>query len=266
MARRRIRCMIAVAAALMLISQREAFADSYPVRLPDGAPGLESVFVPDRFPDPHRAALMGANPVEDTSFAVSGARGSAALGAMFGALGALVNSAAIADANSERGSRLGSFLRTDVKALLRELTPASPQPSDSGAVFELTPMVVTKFNDDTHFTLECYVFAYVLSGERWGRGNFRSYGVGEFDLEQPDSLAAAAAALPSCVQEVYAAFAVYVDHRGEFVESARVRLEGAGPRTLHYQRTDDGQHVIFNFANLVRSYRVETVEFVDSGQ
>jgi hypothetical protein len=263
MTRKEIRRMFVIAATLMLISSGNAFADPYPVRLPADAPGSGSVVVPDRLPDPHRA-FFGGTQVDGTSFAISGARGSAAVGLLFGPIGILANQAVVANTNSERGSQLGILLQTDVNALLRQLTPASP-PAASAAFYELVPMVSVKFSDATHFKLECFLFAYTPVGERWGRGNFRAFGVGEFDANQPESMDAAAAALPSCVQEVYSAFIAYVDHRGEFVDEARVRLlpEGGRPVTLHYLRTDDGRHVIFNVLNLVRSFRVEDVEFVE---
>ena len=253
--------MVAFVAALMLFVQSQAFAERYRVRLPEGAPGSNAIIVADRFPDPHRASLVGANAVDGTSFAVGGARGSAGLGVMFGALGALVNSATVAHTNSERGARLGPFLQTDIKALTQQLAPPA-QPNGAPA-FEIVPMVTVKFRDDTHFTLDCYIFGYTPAGERWGRGNFVAYGVDEYDLGQQASVDAAAAALPACIQDVYSAFVAYVGFRGgEFTERARVQYPGQPPARLSFLRTNDGRQIIFNFNNLVRAVRTEKVEFV----
>lgn len=238
---------------------------------------------PRNSPDPALVSVSGASPpdyeygigvVPETSF---GVRGRARTGFiyMLGPGGGLVgNTQRIVEENGAQAEQMsaafGEIMRTDFNAMLGEIIPAYALPVASDPTvprFELTPLISAAFQDETHFILECIIFAQVSANGRknWRglmpRGRFRYAGTDVYDVSASQDVVPPAA-VRSCLDNAYRVFAIFVEHRGAFDRGrAVVPAYGANSITLRYFRTEDGALFISNIGNEVLGHPADSVTF-----
>lgn len=220
-----------------------------------------------------RADEYGIGVVPETSF---GVRGLADTGFMYllSSGGIMENSARIVRDNGARAEQFsaafGEIMRTDLNVMLGEMLQAHALPVATDATtprFELTPLISAHFRDETHFTLECIIFAQVSANGRrhWQgmlpRGRFRYAATDVYDVYASQDVVPMSA-VRSCLDNAYRVFAVFVEHRGAFDRGRAVVPEyGTNSITTRYFRTEDGTLFITNIGNEVTGHPAESVTF-----
>lgn len=198
-----------------------------PKQVPITSASSASSVVANRLPTD--AEKYSATGLKDTYFGVTGAKGSAAVGALFGVIGVLGNIAHINSENKDSASPLGELTSQNLaQTLTRELTAVAPAGSTSSE-YELVPSANLYFKDKTTYWLTCTITARQKTTSWQARyaipleGLFNSTN----KLDTDNSIKS----LGACLKSAYTLFAEHVDGKLAPFETKTVvspRLDGKG--------------------------------------
>src|SRR5262249_48699436 len=145
---------------------------------PAGAPKSQTAVVVERLPNPNE--YWSPSPIEGTSYAVVGAKGSLAAGVLLGPIAVAANVAYVKQTNKERGEGATALTKTDRRAVLKAIRARAAAAGDaaasSGKGYELVPTVQIFFPNADSFAIGCTITAS-LPAAAGGRPWRARYGV-----------------------------------------------------------------------------------------
>lgn len=193
---------------------------------------------------------------------ISGGRGSAALGIALGPLGVAANIGHIRAVNRERGASFGGVTSADPRTALSELLAAHAGEAPAAVSYELAPVVLAQFENDTSFEMVCAIYAS-LPGERrrgW-RGRYIVYLDGVFDTRNEQSMADAAAAVAPCIGEAHRIFALHLAGTDTLGDPRRIQTGRFVMTNRLYQNELAAQRFVGADSQGVASYQRTPLRF-----